>query len=444
MTKYKKSIQYHKEFRRALIVALRNSNKAIIAEHLNHFEDYLLLPILHKYLNLKTNVPFTQYVRDLEIGSLHPRILRLLDKAKNALLSRVPDFLDGGIIVGDFHGVKHSKWKVANTIYAPRLYWEDQFHKLIQECGFEKLFPKYTPTSTNWVFRTFSPIVDSRLSDNLTRSYYFHLGQILAVSSAMHIVDLHCENVARIGKIPYFFDLECAFTPAFIDADFSIKASGVIPDPNEENSKFDHSVLSGRLKHNQSLLKPILVNPERPSIIWSISSRMSPSHIPKDSKGTRINYLRYTQNIIDGYRNATAKISHNTGIIPEFNPATKSRILIRPSSIYKAILQEYFFPSSYEKYPAKDFFTSKLNEQKVLFQFTSQELLNIVQAEAMMLKNMEIPLFYLRPFTGAVEASNGSVVAILPKKSLYNPKSLRGYLERDERILVDLFSTHSN
>ena len=249
--------------------------------------------------------------------------------------------------------------------------------------------------------------------DSLIEEYYYNLGRFIPLLLLFRAIDINAENILINLPYPIFFDLESIFSAEFEDniEEYSLKNTGIIK-LTEQN---DSSVLTGGLGHKDSFLKPIItITNGLPNIKWKIPSKGSYDNIPILRKKA-INPSKYLPFLISGYDSSVEKILNNKESllnIVDPNLATYTRVILRPTRVYRLIILKSFYPQIYLNKKIDKYIKEEIDKNDFLYKIDSQR---IKELEIESLENLLVPVFYSNIFGKELFFPNDQIVGRMNK-----------------------------
>lgn len=191
------------------------------------------------------------------------------------------------------------------------------------------------------------------------RSYYERLGALLCLLTVLRATDAHFENIVACGEYPYLVDLETLLLPQLVGAPpanatgHSLLNVGLLPTPTLAGSEVvDLSGMGARPNQLTTLQTWTIENAGTDTMrTRQVRYQLGDLHHLPSFSG---NYHYASDNIdsvISGYRKAhgilaTSKDELLTGDVFAELASCEVRVLLRPTAIYSALLQESIHPTA--------------------------------------------------------------------------------------------------
>lgn len=192
---------------------------------------------------------------------------------------------------------------------------------------------------------------DSCKNNKEVEAFFERQGQYLAVMYLLNATDMHFENIIANGEFPMFVDLESLFKNQafFLNDDASIfnkdsvLNTSMLPIANNTMA-YDNDIsgLAGNIEQRVNTYKIINKNTDMMSIGKMCVTVKKDRHIPYVNNEAVIPKL-YIDYIIKGFKNCYYIIYNNKtefiNIIKELFIGNTARVILRPTIIYKTLLE---------------------------------------------------------------------------------------------------------
>jgi lantibiotic modifying enzyme len=418
----KDDLVFRKAIRNKISKDLNLSSYPFYKEDLVEIIEDFYLPSLVYFFQESPQNDFLEYISgiNLRLGvytDIYQRISNLIENLDYDYFKslNVKDIK----ILGDVHPPYSTKVRIDDSIY-----YKDfpDYHELLVKLGgiinydLSKYYPNIVSQKEGLFKREFISIDSNSSNVETIKDFYFNLGRIISLLITLRTIDINAENVLINLPYPVFFDMETIFSGDFNPdwPEYSIENTGLLKISKEN----DNSLLTAGILPRESLLKPIIINnSKRPEIKWRTKSRGKFSNIPQ-YHGKRVNPHEFKKNLLDGYENGFSEILEKKGLIKEMVKSSKvlSRVVLRPTRIYRLLALKSCYPQIYLKKDVKDFLTASLKEYPVIYDIDS---LSLLDSEVESIFNLEVPVFYSSIFSKEILDPSRSVVASW-KKTQYS------------------------
>jgi type 2 lantibiotic biosynthesis protein LanM len=249
-------------------------------------------------------------------------------------------------------------------------------------------------------------------SAGAVRRFYEGQGGLLALLYTLRATDIHFENLIAAGEHPVIIDLESVLQPGVVAPGSgpesilrdSIVQIGLLPVRTAETPTSPGLDISG-LGGLDGQLSP------RPEPYWA-EQATDQMHLARQSRpvaitarhrptlrGQPLLAVDFTAEIISGFKDVyRLLLDHRTQLLAAEGPLSQLaqeeiRVLLRPTQMYAAMLQESFHPHFVRDGLDRDRFLDKLWKHVA----EAPALERVIGAEQEALRRGDIPLFTTRP-----------------------------------------------
>lgn len=411
-----------------------NCKKDII----NTVEDYYLPSIVYFFLSEKKS----DFLKDLDLSS--NQYLNINNRVGSFIkILQSENLYSADHILGDIHPFSSTKVLIGNKIKYKK--YPDYYNTL--ENLLRIILPDYKNYLPNierdkdTILREYIEVNKYTEKDSLIEEYYYNLGRFLPILLLLRAIDINAENILINLPYPIFFDLESIFSGEFKDniEEYSLKNTGIIK-LTELN---DSSVLTGGLGHKNSFLKPIItITDGLPNIKWKVPSKGSYDNIPI-LRNNPVNPSKYLESIISGYNSSVEKILNSKESLLNIigsNLTTYTRVILRPTRIYRLIILKSFYPQIYLNNKVEEYIKGEIEKNNFLYKINSER---IEAFEAESLENLLVPVFYSNIFGHELFFPNDEIVGRMNKTQFelwqeYLKKTInRTFFSKQQNLLQD-------
>lgn len=386
----------------------------VLNNALNNIEDCLLVSLVYFFYQENFSGTFTEYLDNLSLKALQnkaPEIVKIIQGTLNCIDTdlKTLNAKHEPFLVGDLHPDHISKYKVDNSI---SYYSVFNFETFISEVSktllpeYSEFLPSYRIESNPLITRKYYATNTVFKTEKQLQEYYFKMGFLIPFLLLLRATDINADNFIIHNRDPKVIDLEALFCPDTLEEKFSLHSTGII----RTNKNYDQSVLSGGYKEVNSLLKPILKGTNiKPKIVWKVRSNKTALNIPIRN-GRKQSYKKYIKQIKEGYLESSTILLKRIKVIADFMDSVEvsTRIIVRPTKLYKMLLQKYCYPQVYLKNGnRRNFFIQELaNYSQIypLLDFSGQNY------EADCLSHGLIPVFWSNIKSKEIFTSEGKPV----------------------------------
>lgn len=375
-------------------------------------------------------------------------------------------FIEMGI--GDTHKNGRSVVKVVfengELIYKPRnIEIESSFNKFISIIN-DKHIPHFLDLKTvkhigfenhgwfNLIYQKECQTIEE------VESYYFRIGELLAIFYILGTTDLHSENIIAQGQYPIVIDLETLFSVGFVDEDLinenitnyiankiskSVRSAAILPmniRNKKLNTKADLSGLSMCDKQLSPFKSQFLIDADKDTIsVVSDFFVMDANNNSVKLDGNIMHSSEYLEFIISGFKTVYDYICrHKSEIINnvcDIFGNSEYRVLMRDTMTYSQLLTSSYHPDLLQSnFDRKIYFNR-------LYLNTSKDFYDVVQSEYFEMLKGDIPLFNARTTSKGFYSTNFECgkeivvdIALEKVESIINEMGEKDYLFQ-ERII---------
>ncbi len=351
---------------------------------LKEVEDYFLPTIAFYYYLDNTHDDFIKYLEDLDLGNENYRFITKI------LANYARGFKNG---LGDLHPGGSTKLLVGNKVVYERYPDYGGLLSSLASCiypDFKKFFPKINKIGETFE-RDFVVVNKTARSKVVLKDFYLNLGRIIPFLLFIRSIDLNAENGLVNLPYPVFFDMETIFSGDFVEGfdDYGVKNSGLV----KVDEKNDSSFLTGGLKEQESLLKPLLCGTsKKPYIGWRTKSKRSYNNQP-EVEGMHVNPFSYLADIEKGYFDSVELLLRKKEELREIIEENDAyiRVVMRPTRMYRFLILKSCYPQVYLKNNRKHFMKNSLETYNLIYRFKGEKLL---EKETEALLSLKVPVFY--------------------------------------------------
>jgi lantibiotic modifying enzyme len=353
----------------------KNNEKINFIKYYNHF-------IYNHFSNIDIFQMFTSYIQNIQ----------MYEKKYNFY----------GKIAGDPHINMMKIYNHNQVFYNNILNIEKFIHSLQKNFIYIKnMYPKYVKIS-NICSRKYIPY---KSDTNHLKEFYYNVGKACSLALFFKNIDMHYENIVCNKNNFTFIDLEFFFTPNTKDL-YNIETTGLLENKTENNM----SAILANQNQIISHLKPIvnIDNENKPYIYWKTLSK----NILHNKPQSKDHPYKYIHHILEGYKDTCNKLEKDKKKIITLlkkNTNISTRILFRPTRIYKYITLKSRYPEAIQNNILEDYWKNEL-EKYAFISYGVENKNTIIHEEIYAMKKLCIPYFLCNIYDTHIKSSNGIIV----------------------------------
>lgn len=440
--KYNKTNDSHKNYLNFMDEMLKSPKQLL--------EFYLSYPVLARLITQKTMFLLNYYKEIINNLDVNFTNISELFNINNSEIDSIY------LCNGDSHERNKTVSKITfingiKLFYKPKnLFIEKEFNKFIEIINSSNLLDLYINKvfySSDFTIELEIEHLECLTEPQIGRFYYRH-GMLLCLISLLNGTDMHYENIIAHGEYPCIIDFETLFTHFdIIDYDTNInevirKKEGLnlvgtcllpseVTIDFENNMKFDLSALSDI----EEITAKVLMLEEKYThnmcyVEKNITSKMEGMNIPK-IKGVKQNYIRYKQNIINGFSDLLNYILNNKSKIiscmVKFENL-KVRQVLKDTKTYSNLL-------GYINHP--EYLKDMIRLEKLLENnwATNYKDKRVIPYEINDMLNLDVPIFYTITDNNCIITSEGDIIS-----QYFEENSLTNVVESIQKLNEDTVS----